>query len=257
LLLRAAQSVARQTHRDVEHIVVGNACPMLAGLERELREINPAIKLVHLPPPSEQAANFDYTPAKIARARNVGVVAASGDFVCHVDSDNTIDDDHVETLLAAATGLPGAQGAICYRKFLRPDGTPFLEKRHPWISDLAAAQKVYADRTALGIYRDADHVARERLFMDGHLIGLDTNVFLLRRQLHMKYLFPVDFTAEQLAAYTGEDDVLSARLYADGVVIAYSNRPTLNFYLGGEFTISDLPGTEPGPAGGPLEMESA
>ncbi|HEU0097447.1 MAG TPA: glycosyltransferase family A protein [Allosphingosinicella sp.] len=233
-LLRAARSAADQIGVRVEHIVVGDRCPLLAGLEPALRAINPDIVILHLPPCS--APWCDYLSARIARARNVGIAAASGDYVCQLDSDNTLDPDHAVSLVAAIEGMPGAVGAVCGRKLLFSDGRPFDLPYHPWGATLEDAAEIWRRLRALGVYRDGSHLATERLAFDGVPFGVDADEIMLRRAAHQRYLFPADFTPDEVAEGVGEDDLLSFRLLEDGCAIAHSERHTLNFYLGGEFT---------------------
>ncbi len=233
-LLRAARSVVAQDYANVEHVVVGDRCPMLRGLEAELRAINPEIKLVHVPDWDSPARH--YTAARIARVRNVGVLVASGDYVCQLDSDNTLDENHVSLLADVVTADSQLVGAGCYRKILWPDGTPYTEPLHPWCKDRATAQAVYAEYRTLGVYTPGSHIARERLSFGGQFFGLDANEIFLRREVHVRFLFPMTFDEEQIAGELGDDELLSLRLYASGLPFGYSGQATLNFYLGGAFT---------------------
>ncbi len=233
-LLRTARSVVAQTHAPIEHIVVGDRCDMLPALADDLRAINRGIVLLHLP--DWRSAMARYTSARIARARNAGVVASSGEYVCQLDSDNTFDPEHVESLLAAARAAPSQAGATCGRKLLFPDGTPYDLPYHPWAPNLDVAAAIWRDYADKGVYRKDSPCALERISIRGQFFGVDAGEIMLKRDVHQRYLFPTSFTAGQIEGGVGEDELLCLRLYGDAVVLGHSERCTLNFYLGGAFT---------------------
>lgn len=233
-LLRAAGAVAAQDYPAIEHLIVGDRCPLLPALEERLREINPEVRVLHAP--DWRSPHAEYVPARIARVRNIGIAAASGEYVGHVDSDNTIDPDHVSSLVELLEADPALAGASCFRKLLLPDGSPYTDPRHPWDPDPAEAERKYRELAARGVYRYGTNLAAERLAVGGEPFGIDANEFFFRRGDHLRYLFKTEYTEEERAEGLGEDDELSLRLLDDGVPYGCTERYTLNFYLGGRFT---------------------
>jgi len=233
-LLRAARSVAAQTGVTVEHVVVGDRCPDLPDLQSSLYEINPAIAILQLPDWRHPMAS--YTSARIARARNAGIVAAGGDYVCQLDSDNTLDPDHCRYLVTAIDAVPDAVGATCGRKLLFSDGRPFDLPFHPWEPTLETARATWERLRDLGVYQSGSHNAAERLSIDGAFFGVDAGEMMLRRETHLANLFPTRFDREQQAEGLGEDELLCRALFDQKLTIVDTTAPTVNFYLGGQFT---------------------
>lgn len=234
LLLRAAKSVVAQRGVRIEHVIVGNTCPLLPGLEPALREINPGVKILHMPRWDSPMAAF--TPALIARARNAGINAASGDYVAQLDSDNTLDPDHTASLAACIEAVPGRLVATCGRKFFYSDGRPHDLPYHPWGQTLEEAAATWKRFEKAGIYKAGSNRASERLTPETWPCGVDAGEIMLRREAHMDNLFPTHFTPEEIRGDLGEDTKLAWRLYHAGHDIGFTGRHTLNFYLGGEFT---------------------
>jgi len=237
-LLRAVASVAAQDWPAIEHLIVGDRCPLLPALEKRLREINPEVRVLHAP--DWRSPHAEYLSARIARARNIGIAAASGEYVGHLDSDNTIDPDHVSSLVQLLEAEPGLAGASCFRKLMLPDGSPYTDPLHPWDKDAATAERTYRDLAALGVYQPGTNLAADRLSVGGKPFGLDANEFFFRRVEHLRYLFKTQYSEEERAAGLGEDDELSLRLLGDGVPYGCTERYTVNFYLGGRFTEQTL-----------------
>ena len=171
-----------------------------------------------------------YRVARIAHVRNAGIDAAAGDYVCQVDSDNTIDPDHVETLLHSLIASD-ATVSHCHKKLLQPDGTPYTLPLHPWIGSADAAALAYRELEQQGIYTSGTNLCRDRVE-----VGLDANEFFMRTEDFRRLRFREDYSQEEMDALLGEDDDLSARLVQSGVRVSSTGRFTLNFYLGGLFT---------------------
>jgi glycosyltransferase involved in cell wall biosynthesis len=110
LCVRAVRSALAQDWVTLEVIVVGDACPrfaaVMAALGDELR-----VRGINLP--------RNHGPGG-AVPRNVGILAAAGQWIAYLDDDNTWDPDHVSTVMAAVRDAGASWGFSSMRV---PDGT--------------------------------------------------------------------------------------------------------------------------------------
>jgi glycosyltransferase involved in cell wall biosynthesis len=239
LLFQAVESVTKQTYRSIEHIIVGDNCPMLETIEvkEKLFRLNPALRLTNLKP----GEPITYGPARIARVRNAGIDLTNGDFIAHLDDDNTFDADHVEGLLEAFNNCPEAVMTFSYRKLLIEGIEPYLYSYHPWSPDLETARKVYEVYSRMGIYQTNSHLMRDRIsFHEERDCTLDTNEMMIKREFHQIFKFKTDFSEAMKEQELGEDDVFCEEVYRQGYRVAASGRFSLNFRVGGRFTQSLL-----------------
>lgn len=228
LLLRAAQAVAEQQDVSIEHLIIGDDCPVLDDLRADLVMVNPAVRIINLPPWDSPSAG--YTIGRIARARNAGIEHATGSYVCQLDSDNTITPDHVSSLLETLR-TTGAQVAYCWRRLVYTDGSPYLLQEHPWLDDPDEAGRVFRERAVRGIYHPGTN-----LVCDRPDVGIDTGEFFLPTKLAREHPFKVDYTPQERADGLGEDDELTARLFSQGFSFAPSGLFSLLYRIGGRFT---------------------
>ena len=100
---RCVESILRQTHREIEVIVVNDcsADDTLAILD-ELTVSDQRTKAIHL---------FENVGVHAARAR--GVRESGGEYLAFVDADDWIDPGMIAALLKEATTFPGADIVVC------------------------------------------------------------------------------------------------------------------------------------------------
>jgi GT2 family glycosyltransferase len=91
LCARAVASALSQDWAALEVIVVGDACPRFDAVRQAVGD-PPRVRYLNLP------ANHG---AGGAVPRNLGVLAATGDWIAYLDDDNVWDTDHVSSLMAA------------------------------------------------------------------------------------------------------------------------------------------------------------
>ena len=108
-LRESVESVANQTHRDLEIILVDDGspdeCPAICD---ELVRADARIKVVHK------------SNGGLSDARNAGLAVASADVIGFVDSDDTVHPAMVETMLGAMRGMDADISCCCVRK-IYPD----------------------------------------------------------------------------------------------------------------------------------------
>lgn len=92
-LSRCIDSIIRQTYSDLEVLLINDGSSDKSGtICREYADIDNRIKVINQ---SNQG---------VSKARNRGLEVASGEFVCFVDSDDWIDDTHIEGLVVSIAG---------------------------------------------------------------------------------------------------------------------------------------------------------
>lgn len=233
LLVQAVTSVTRQTYPHIEHIIVGDNCPVLGELREKLLSINPLLRVYNL----SGAPQITYGPARIARLRNSGINLANGEFIAHLDDDNTFALNHIESLIDGFRHRPDAAVAHSYRKLLVNGVHPYVLPFHPWSSDIDTAGKVYSTYHRMGIYRSGSHHMRDRVtFHEERNCTLDTNELMVRREIHAIFPFVEKFTVEMIQQEMGEDDIFCEMVYQAGYRFTASGEFSLNFCLGGRFT---------------------
>jgi GT2 family glycosyltransferase len=96
LCVRAVRSALAQNWVTLEVIVVGDACPRFAAVMAAFED-DPRVRGINLP--------GNHGPGG-AIPRNLGILAAAGEWIAYLDDDNTWDADHVSSVIAAirATG---------------------------------------------------------------------------------------------------------------------------------------------------------
>ena len=110
LCLRAVRSALGQDWVTLEVIVVGDACPHFEAVTRALAD-EPRVRTINL---------HRNHGAGGAVPRNVGVLAAAGEWIAYLDDDNTWDPEHVSTVMAAIRDARAPWGFSSMRV---PDGT--------------------------------------------------------------------------------------------------------------------------------------
>lgn len=161
LLLRALESVFAQTHRDIEIIVViDGPDPQTAAVLRSLSDAR--LRVI------ENAKSLT-----AAGARNVGVAAASGEWIAFLDDDDEWLPQKLERQLAYAAGR-GPVVITCLSKVVTPSHTEI------------APDRIYDNETPLDEY----------LFDRGSLLSrpgfVQSSSYLIRRDLFQRAPFKTD-----------------------------------------------------------------
>lgn len=230
-LMRAIRSVRAQvTEFPFEHMVLVDACRATAErLEREALPANLDWTLVPRGP-------GDYSgPGRSSRLRNQGVARSRSPWIAFLDDDNEWEPDHLQGLVACAE-TSGARAVHSHLKAFHEDGTPYLDPHFPWSSDPDEGRRKYLEMCRLGVYTPGSNIFKDRADPAGHpdpVRSVDTGEWLLARELLLEVPFRDDFTTEDGAERTGEDDKLLADLIARGERIVCNGQPTLRYYLGG------------------------
>lgn len=237
LLRQAMRSVRNQRGATVEHIVLGDRCPDL-GLARHREELErdfPGSHVLNITPQSHPDLPMDYRPARLAYLRNLGTRLGSGAFVAHLDDDNTLDPDHLRSLIDVLNRSPEAGAAHSWRKLFLPDGRPFVpEGEDPWHPDPARRARSYRQLSELGVFEPGSNTVRDLLVHEGRLVArVDTSEFLVRREVQERIPFPEYYSAARRKMELTEDVVFGHALFRAKVPVAMSERATVNYTMGG------------------------
>lgn len=115
-LMRCVDSIRRQTHQNLEIILVDDGspdrCPQMC---EEIKDLDSRVKVVH-----KKNGGLGF-------ARNSGLDVATGEYVTFIDSDDWISDDHIENMYLAAKDT-SSDAVIGSHTSAASDGKIF---RHP------------------------------------------------------------------------------------------------------------------------------
>lgn len=133
---RCVESLAGQTFRDLEIILVDDGSPDKCGAMCDAwAEKDPRIRVIH------------QKNGGLSAARNSGIAAAKGDYISVIDSDDWVDADMLETMLQAAEN--GADVVLCGWINEYEDGRREADKvlpgAHEW-TRLEALEQLAGDR---------------------------------------------------------------------------------------------------------------
>ncbi|MEU1228951.1 glycosyltransferase family A protein [Streptomyces sp. NPDC005828] len=238
LLERALRSVAAQEGVSAVHVVVGDDCPHLGDEDRRraLEAEFPHARFVNVRPGDHPGMPQDYLPARLAHLRNFGISLADTPYVAHLDDDNAYAPDHLRSLVDLLERTPGAEVAHSWRRLLTHDGADYVpdgeDPWHPIPRQRAASYRSLAEQ---GVFVPGSSVVRDAMrVIDGKLLSrVDTNELLIRRETHARIPFPTTYTVWQRILETTEDMALCQELLRHGVSTACSERPTVDYYMGG------------------------
>ncbi|MFI1718201.1 glycosyltransferase family A protein [Streptomyces litmocidini] len=238
LLERALRSVAAQEGVTAVQVVVGDDCPFLGDevIRRTLEVEFPHARFVNVEPADHPLMPRDYLPARLAYLRNLGISLAETPYVAHLDDDNAYAPDHLSSLVDLLERTPGAEVAHSWRRLLTHAGADFVpdgeDPWHPIARQRAASYRSLADQ---GVFVPGSSVVRDAMrVIDGKLLSrVDTNELLVRRETHARIPFPTEYTVWQRILETTEDMALCQELLRHGVSTVCSERPTVDYYMGG------------------------
>lgn len=260
LLGRALASVeAQDCANPVEHLIV------LDDDEATLRALEavPAaaarrtrrVQLERRPPSDDPGAPYP----RIARLLNRGAELACGEWIAFLDDDNTYAREHLRTLIQLV-GRTGARAVHSGRTMHWPDGSPYLEPLFPHAPSREEARRLYDLLCDRGVWLRGTNVLLDRadrrqtsyrnstvMANDDPVMLVDQNVWLIERALLLALPVPTQFSPEDITAGTAPDDKMLEAFLRDGVPIATTGLPTVQYFLGGwsnPQNAQELPGGE-------------
>jgi glycosyltransferase involved in cell wall biosynthesis len=236
-LARAVASVAAQQGTRVEHLVIGDNCQALAdpATVRDLRARFPHAVIKNITGAEHAALPHDYLPARLGALRNMGIAAASGDWIAQLDDDNEFETDHLSSLLECLAANPGIEIAHSWRRLHSPDGSPYeILGENPWHPDPELKASSYARLVELGVFEPGSAVVRDALRAGGREFnGVDTSELLVSRAMHQRFPFPTEYSRWWRKLEWTEDYAWCVLLDRAKVPIVCSRKPTLRYFMGG------------------------
>jgi len=253
VLRRAMASVRAQDHvGQIEHVIVVDDDPATVEALADVPD-HPGLRTTVVPVP-RPADERDEPPGdkrrfypRQARLLNVGVRAASTEWVAFLDDDNEFEPDHLSSLVGTAR-THGVDVAHSGRTMWHTDGSPYLEETWHTVSDPAEAARIFGVMCDKGVRVRGTNLLLDRAdplppgaeFRTSSVIRaqdpvtlVDQNVWLVRRDLLLKLPVPETFTEAEHQANTAPDDKILQTLLANSVRIVRTGRPTVRYYLGG------------------------
>jgi hypothetical protein len=238
------RSVTAQVGVWARHVVLGDACPVLADRDflTELRREFPGALIRNIPRTAETEAM--YLPARLGGLRNLGASLDDGDFIAQLDDDNTFQPDHLASLAKMLDTTPAAGAAHSWRLLQTADGQPYIpDGIDPWHPEPAKQRSSYANLLHDRVFIAGSPEVRDTFMVDGRLIArVDTSEFLVRREIMERIGFPTNFSKVRQHLQWTEDFVFAINLARAGVQVVCSQRATLNYRMGGYSNIAAITG---------------
>lgn len=193
------ESVANQTHKNMQHLIFVDGKHVRGNVYSELAQI-------------ENTDNIDliYLPYSIGKDRwnghriyAAGSYIAEGDFVMFLDDDNTIDEDHIESCLRS---INGKDWVFSFRKIVDNNGNLLC----------------YDDCESLGNWASVLHP--QDYFVD-------VNCFFLRKNLAVG-ISPLWFRKFREPGQPEVDRVLTAALRGNNLKFTPTYKYSVNYTVG-------------------------
>lgn len=233
-LERCVQSVAAQSYSRVEHVIVVDGNYDLLHKQDHLRSINACLHM-HL---VDDIDGSLFVNARVGALYNRGVELSSGDLVARVDDDNTVEQDHLQSLHSAIASNPGVDAAYSWRRIWNHDGTEFIEPRLPWHNhgDSSRGMMLYEIWEKAGIVSRGSNVYRDSLSTfagELEITTVDASEWLWKRSAFRSIKYQERFEYFDVLYGASEDDLFSLRFRGEGLSATCTQLATLNYYLGG------------------------
>lgn len=229
-LARAIASVEAQDHPAVEHWIVADRCDVYSDpvARRAVERAHTGVTFLHNDERTE-----DYLPSHCGQLRSRAAKAATTDLVAFLDDDNTYEQHHLSSVVRSMQ-KSGEQAGHSWRTLWTADGRPWrVSDADPWSPDPRLARLAFHRLSALGVLREGDNVVRDRALHDGRPGLVDTNEWVLKRELLLFYSTGREVTrAERRLKFT-EDTMLTRDLARAGVPVACSREATVRYTMGG------------------------
>ncbi len=227
MLERAIRSVQKQDiTAQVEHLIIIDDChDTLQSLEAGFAQSN-VLSWLFVPRKKET----EYSATTVGHLRNVALQMSKGDWVAFLDDDNEWESNHLATLFAQATALNLDAIHSRMQLFYR-DGSPFMERRVPWVVGQSNSKSAFEEFLELGIVCENSNIITN-IFTDA-LKTVDMGEWLFKTSKIREIGFEEEFSIAEQSMMITEDDKLNQAMGISNFKIGSTRLPTLKYYLGG------------------------
>lgn len=243
-LLGCVQSVISQDYLGpIEHMVVNDSSSWVATHRDVLLGINPVLMILDLDLDAErdQYQPF-YWPSRSGYMRNRAFAESSGTYIAQLDDDNTIESNHISSLVTVLGANDRDAIAYSWRCILHPDGSPYLEAHFPWKVSCPLAEDenlvrafIYRRLVEQGILSQGTNIMRDTVVSDDGLLvcTVDNSEMLMSRDVMRRYPYKVWFNWREMLHLHTDDYTFVRQAYEAGVTFIPTKQATLNYFLGG------------------------
>ena len=243
-LVACARSVKNQDYPGrVEHLIMGDDSPVLASLEKTLAGINNDILIQNVKLEDDYPGLIPfYAPSRTGVLRNLAIRKAAGRYICQLDDDNTIDADHISSLVETIESEPGIGIAYSWRRLVWEDGTPYLDQAYPWtpvarlaIDKTTLSGYIYNALVHAGIRVPGTNLVRDAILAPNKepVYTVDTSELMVKKEVHQRFPFTERFTWREMVGDFSDDYAFVKRCHEGGVRFKASEKATLCYTIGG------------------------
>lgn len=243
-LIRCVKSVKAQKFDGyIEHIIVNDNSTWLYQNKEKLLQINKNLLIldtnIDQTPTAFQPL---YWPSRSGCLRNIAFAASTGKYIVQLDDDNTIDTNHVSSLVSTALSMPHPGIAYSWRRVFFVDGAPFLEPTFPWklMTGVTKNEKlfrrfIYEQYVKHQIMTPGSNIMRDAISSKTEIpvYTIDNNEMLVPRSIMQAYPYTVWYTLDEMLHCFTEDYKFVRTAYENSVPFYATRQVTLNYFLGG------------------------
>lgn len=176
-----------------------------------------------------------FSSSRMAKLRQYALSLVNEPFVCFLDDDNEFSPEHLMTLKKIIDNNK-LDAAYSWRELHEIEGMPFKGDRYPWHPNHEIADKLYNWCVKNRVITPGEAIVRDGPIEDPspyNVSTVDMNEWLFRTDRLRSIGFVDNFTFEEIANMTGEDDKLLTSMIGAKLKFACSYRPTIRYHLGG------------------------
>ena len=229
LLERAIDSVDRQSHPNIMHIILIDDCidTYLALKKKQWsRRVHYFLRA--------RLADEKSGPVHLAELRNLMIRMTNTKWLCFLDDDNEYEADHISRLLECAHHH-GVSAVHSWTRLFTFNNELYLEEIWPWCRDKKQGKVKYQNMIKKGAIEPGSNILREGVdnFPDR---CVDTSAWLLDRSILSANTMSSDFSFQEWVDNKAEDDKLMNYLLQREEPIVCNEHASLKYYLGGYST---------------------
>lgn len=235
-LERCLVSVSKQdTTEPIEHIVVGD------NVKQELfNEIVVLCEKYNAFPHNYSTAkdlpSTSYEPVRTGRVRNFGISVAKGEFIGHLDEDNSFEHNHLSSLVKILKKSPQIDIAYSWRNTLDKSGNKLVLKAYPWVISgrEKLANEVFELLVQEGLFIEGKSIICDKIpTSHGDLFHIDSSEWVMNKNVFEIVKFRESATPREMIYQFSEDYMFCKEAFEKGITFKSSQKATLNYYFCG------------------------